>query len=150
MQFDVNGKPLAARWSWRWKVTGDCDRTTEYAENMRRRDIFRMFWNSITARDEVSSREQFIKRDIFSCISLPATRPAYRGMPPLVPAGSCRRRIAGSLGPRWIRAKRGRFVKQKGTEVTAVSRRTNYRSRLFVLVISASVFLRNVVGKTVM
>ncbi|EGI57723.1 hypothetical protein G5I_14251 [Acromyrmex echinatior] len=28
MQFDVNGKPQAARWSWQWKVTGDCDGVT--------------------------------------------------------------------------------------------------------------------------
>lgn len=125
MQFDINAEPQDSKMvSWR-KVTGDRDGATGCTSRTCDGEArFRVFWNSITARDEVSARERFIKRDIFSCISLPAlTRPACRGMPrrrsPQAPFVA---ELPGSLGPRWIRAEKGRPVKLKGTEVFVVSR----------------------------
>lgn len=66
----------------------------------------RVFWNSITARDEVSARERFIKRDIFSCISVCALARS-----PSRDVGGIPRAFVAELpvspSPRWIRAERG-------------------------------------------
>lgn len=87
MQFDVNVEPRGSKMAVKGSDRRQGDRV--YAEDVRRRGaLFRVFWNSITARDEVSARERFIKRDIFSCISLPAlTRPAGRGNASAEPRG---------------------------------------------------------------